>query len=134
MHRVLVIGDDAHLLAQISSVLARKYWYLPVLDSPRTQRPDSDAEVIRRNNAAARVDPSAIFFAGLADTTCDEFKPYLPSNRCFRISNVSDLRQAPHGLPMQSRKVLTWGKGRIGIGLLNAPRQKECSIPSLVTW
>lgn len=125
MHRVLVIGDDAHLLAQISSVLARKNWYLPVLDGPRIQRPDSDAEVIRRNNAAARVAPSAIFLAGMADTTCDEFKSHFPANRCFRVSNVRELRQAPHGLAMRSWKVLTWGKDRIGVGLLNALRTKS---------
>ena len=125
MHRVLVIGDDAQLLAKISSVLARKNWYLPVLDGPRIQRPDSDSEVIRRNNAAARVVPSAIFFAGLANTTSDEFSSYFPSNRCFRVSSVSELRQAPHGQAMRSRKVLTWGKDRIGIGLLNALRTKS---------
>lgn len=125
MHRVLVIGDDAQLLAEISSVLARKNWYLPALDGPRTQRPDSDAEVIRRNNAAARVAPSVIFFAGLTNTTCDKFKPYFPSSRCFRVANVSELRHAPHGLAMRSRKVLTWGKDRIGVGLLNALRTKS---------
>ena len=89
------------------------------------QRPDVDAEVIRRNNAAARVAPSAIFFAGLAKTTCDEFKSHFPANRYFLVSNVSELRQAPHGLAMRPQKVLTWGKGRIGIGLLNALRTKR---------
>jgi|GEM_PF-1374296 hypothetical protein len=125
MHRALVIGDDAQLLAQISSVLARKNSYLPILDGPRIQRPDADAEVIRRNNAAARVAPSAIFFAGLTNTTCDEFKSYFPSERCFLISNVDELRKAQHGQVMRSRKVLTWGKDRIGIGLLNALRTKR---------
>jgi hypothetical protein len=125
MHRALVIGDDAQLLAKIASVLARKNCYLPVLDGPRLKRPDADAEVIRRNNAAAHVAPSAIFFAGLANTTCNKFKSHFPADRCFRVSNVSELRQAPHGLAMRSRKILTWGKDRIGLGLLNALRTKR---------
>lgn len=122
MHRALVIGDDAQLIAKISSVLARRNCYLPILDGPRMQRPDADAEVIRRNNAAARVAPSAIFFAGLPQTTCDEFMSCFPANRCFSVSDVSELRQAPHGLAMRPPKVLIWGKDRIGIGLLNALR------------
>lgn len=125
MHRALVIGDDAQLLAKISSVLARSNCYLPILDGPRMQRPDADSEVIRRNNAVARAAPTAIFFAGLAPMTCDEFKPHFPAKRCFRVSNVSDLRQASHGLPMRPQKVLTWGKDRVGIGLLIALRAKR---------
>lgn len=62
MHLALVIGDDAKLIAKISSVLSKKNFYLPVIDGPRMQRLDADAEVIRRNNAAARARPSAIFF------------------------------------------------------------------------
>jgi hypothetical protein len=127
MHRALVIGDDAKLVAKISSVLARRNCYLPILDGPRMKRVDADDEVIRRNNAAARVAPSAIFFAGLANATCTEFNSHFPAKRCFQVSSVSELRQATHGLSMRPQKFLTWGSERIGIGLLNALRTK-CEI------
>jgi hypothetical protein len=38
--KTAIIGNDARLLAQMSSVLAHKGSYLPVLDGPRTTRPD----------------------------------------------------------------------------------------------
>src|SRR5450759_345113 len=125
MHHALVIGDDAQLLANISSVLARKNCYLPVLDSPRMKRLDAEDEVIRRNNAAACVQPKAIFFAGLEYSSYSEFKSHFPSNRCFQVSNVDELRQAPHQLPMRPSVTLKWGRNHIGIGLLNALRAKR---------
>ena len=125
MHRAIVIGDDAKLLAQISSILAREKYYLPAIDGPRMKRPDADAEVIRRNNATARVRPSAIFLVGLDDSTWNEFKSYFPTKKCFQINNVREIRRKQHGLKMRSKKVLTWGSDRIGIGLLNALRTKR---------
>lgn len=127
MQRALIIGDDAFLVAKISSVLAQKNYYLPVMDSPRIERPDADAEVIRRNNAAARVAPLAIFFAGMSNSSVDLFTNYFPQKRCFVISNMTELRQAQHGLAMRRREVLNWGKDRIGIGLLRALRT-HCEI------
>jgi hypothetical protein len=125
MQRTVVIGDDAHLIAQISSILVKKNSYLPILDGPRMQRNDADAEVVRRNNAAARVGPSAIIFAGLDDATCYKFNSHFPAKLCHRISNISDLQQAPQDLKMRSRPTLTWGKDRIGIGLLIALRKRQ---------
>lgn len=125
LQKVLIIGDDPFLLAKMSSILARKNHYLPILDSPRIQRPDADAEVIRRNNTAARVAPSAILFAGVENIISDKFKSYFPQNRCFDVSTVTELRQAAHGLAMRKQKGFIWGKDRIGIGLLNALRAKR---------
>lgn len=127
MHRALVIGDDAQLLAKMSSVLARRNCYLPVLEGPRMKRLDAEDEVTRRNNAAALISPKAIFLAGLGPSTTKEFEAHFPASLCFTVSNVSELRQATHGLPMRPQNAMQWGKTRIGIGLLIALRAK-CEI------
>jgi hypothetical protein len=56
--RTLVIAGDAWLAAQISSALALPGHDLPVVEGPRFLPPDPTAELVRRNNAAARVRPS----------------------------------------------------------------------------
>jgi hypothetical protein len=43
----VVVGDDALLLAEIATLIAKRSAYLPVLNGPRLQRPDPDHEVIR---------------------------------------------------------------------------------------
>ena len=72
--RTLVIAKDARRAAQISCALALPGHYLPVVEGPRFLPPDPTAELVRRNNAAARVRPESIFITGLsgvlaADTT-----------------------------------------------------------------
>jgi len=62
-----VFADDAKLAAQVSCALASPGVYLPVCDGPRLQRPDRDAEVIRRHNAAARARTNTAYMAGLSD-------------------------------------------------------------------
>lgn len=123
--RTLIIGDDAELLAKVSSVLGKKDYYLPMLDGPRMQRIDAEDEVTRRNNAAARVAPTAIIFAGLGDSACNALQTHFPAKRCHRIYNVDQLRDSLEGIPTRSRELLTWGRNRIGIGLLRALREKR---------
>src|SRR5690242_5627635 len=115
---VLVIADDARLAAQISCVLAEPTTYLPIVDGPRIIRPDLESEVIRRNNAAARVKASLILLAGLSAESADavhrHFSPRFQS-RMKRISTVSDIKPSK-GLG----SALIWGRDDIGIGLLKA--------------
>lgn len=122
---MLVIADDAQLAAQISCVLARPGAYLPVIDGPRLTRPDRDAEVVRRNNAAARVKPSLVLLAGLSDDSCDAltncFRPRLRS-KIKRISKSREVDSLPReGVPLTSPPLM-WGRDRIGVGLLKALR------------
>lgn len=120
----LVIADDARLAAQVSCVLARPRTYLPVVDGPRLTRLDHEAEVIRRNNAAARVKPSSIVFAGLTDDAGKALLGRLPSKLVTHISQPSGIQALPQPADGLRAPSLTWGRDRIGIGLLKALRAR----------
>jgi hypothetical protein len=92
--KTLIIADDAQLAAQISCALARSRSYVPVKDGPRLTRPDRHVEVIRRNNAAARVKPGSIILAGLSEDSyravVEGFTPRL-QQRIKRVSAIAEL-------------------------------------------
>lgn len=118
----LVIADDARLAARISCALAKPGYYLPVVEGPRMSRIDRDAEVVRRNNAAARVKPNTIFLTGLSDVSFNaitaRFSRRLQS-KIRRIGTSEDI----DGLCANNQRAgppLVWGRDRIGIGLLRA--------------
>jgi hypothetical protein len=125
MSRNLVIADDARLAAQLSCALSEPGHYLPVIEGPRMSRDDSDAEIARRNNAASRVKPEAIFLAGLPDDTAAaltaRFTPRHRS-RLRRIITSEGINGLYRG--RTTSPPLTWGNDRIGIGLLKALRAK----------
>lgn len=119
-----IVADDARLAAQISCVLAKRLRYLPVVDGPRLARPDRESEVIRRTNAAARIEPSLIVFAGLSDDSCNALTRRLPSNRIKRVATASDIDRLPRDRRPLKPSPLVWGNDRIGIGLLTALRSQ----------
>ena len=120
--RTLVIAEDPWLAAQISCALAQPGHYLPVVEGPRFLPPEPTAELVRRNNAAARVRPESIFMTGLSDKAFDALtarlaSPLKPLIR--RISTVEEIDRLSD--PTRFKKPpLTWGNDRIGIGLLKA--------------
>jgi hypothetical protein len=118
----LVIADDARLAAQISCALARPGAYLPVIDGPRLTRHDREAEVIRRNNAAARVNPKSIIFAGLSQESSLALLTHLPAKRVTRVSTPGDVDSLLHERTSRNLDPVRWGRDRIGIGLLRALR------------
>lgn len=120
----LVIADDAQLAAQISCILARPGHYVPVVNGPRMTRPDRDAEVIRRNNAAARVKADCIIFAGLPEDSALAMSGRLPARRIKHVATTGDLRTLSAGSPPLKTPPLVWGRDRIGIGLLKALRAR----------
>ena len=125
MSRNLVIADDARLAAQLSCALSEPGRYLPVIEGPRMTRADSDAEIARRNNAASRIKPEAIFLAGLPDDTAAALSArFTPRHRSRlrRIVTSEDINGLHSG--RTSLPPLTWGNDRIGIGLLKALRAK----------
>ncbi|OSI68591.1 hypothetical protein [Bradyrhizobium canariense] len=134
-----VFADDARLAAQLSSLLAVPGRYLAVCDGPRMQRPDHKLEVLRRHNAMGRTRAKTAFMAGLPDNAMQALGQSLNSRRqvpCIRISSSVDMESAiPH---TDQRDVLTWGRDRIGIGLLKALRAGQQIVfddkPSPYEW
>jgi hypothetical protein len=126
----LVIAEDPHLAAQISCALALPGHYLPVVEGPRFLHTDPAVELVRRHNAAGRVRPELIFMTGLSDKAFDAltagFVPRLkPAIR--RVSTAEEIERL--GDPERFNKPpLTWGKDRIGIGLLKALRGQRCIV------
>jgi hypothetical protein len=119
------MSDNAQLAAQISCLLSRRRSYLPILDGPRIQLPSIESDVIRKNNAVARVSPSLILLAGLPASTCDLFAGRFPSkitHRCADFAEASSLLQAG---PRSQREPLRWARQKIGLGVLRALRQRQ---------
>jgi hypothetical protein len=125
---IFVFADDAKLAAQLSCVLARPGVYLPVCDGPRLQRPDRDAEIIRRHNAAARARTNTACMAGVSDESFEAMRESLNQHRqvpCHRISSSSDLSALPIPTRRRDPEPLRWGTERIGIGMLKALRTSQ---------
>ena len=118
-----IFADDAKLAAQLSCALSQPGFYLPVCDGPRMQRPDHEFEVLRRHNAVGRARARIAYLAGLSVGAFDALRRSLNSRRnmpCHRVYSSSDIAQlapTPH-----DREILTWGRDRIGVGLLKALR------------
>jgi hypothetical protein len=120
----VIFSDDAQLAARLSCALTRPGTYLPVIDGPRMQRPDREAEVIHRTNAAARSRARRVFLAGLADTSADALTQKLPRGRSIRVHAADDLAGfAVEGTALDAP--LIWGRDRIGVGLLQALRARR---------
>jgi hypothetical protein len=120
----IVFSDDAKLAAQVSCSLAVPGVYLPVVDGPRMQRPDREAEVIDRTNAAARARARRIFLAGLADESADALSQMLGRHRPRRISSSDDLEAIATDRNKKNAPFV-WGNDRVGIGLLLALRRQR---------
>lgn len=120
-----IFADDAKLAAQLSCALSKPGVYTPVCDGPRMQRPDREIEVLRRHNAAGRARATTAYMAGLADNAFDALQRSLNKRRsmpCHRVSSsneIASLRGA------RGTEVLTWGRERIGVGLLKALRTEQ---------
>lgn len=120
----LIIADDARLAAQCSCVLAKPGAYLPVIDGPRLARQDREAEVVRRNNAAARSKPKSIIFAGPSEDSHKALLTHLPAKRVTTVSTSGEVDSLPRdGKPLKPIP-LGWGRDHIGIGLFRALRAR----------
>lgn len=64
MTRIALVASDPALSALVLSRLARVGEYLPVLESPRLQRPDSPLELARLLHAIELIDPSEVVLVG----------------------------------------------------------------------
>jgi len=121
--KTLVVGDKAPLVAQISSAIAKKRSYLPVVDEPRIHRPDADNEYVRRHNAAARIQAKYIIYANVSEGIIKAIN--LPEQKVIRIGDFSDIFEYSSKLELQAEKYLDWGQDTIAIGLLTALRARK---------
>lgn len=121
----LIIADDAYLAARLSAIYATPRSYLAVVDGPRMTRPDQQAEVARRCNAAAHVKAKTVFFAGIPEEADLALAARLPPDRISRVANDDDVGRLLASRPAASKEPLSWGPERIGIGLLKALRERR---------
>jgi hypothetical protein len=120
----IIISDDAKLAAQISCLVGEPGTYLPIIDGPRMQRPDRQAEVINRTNAVARSRAKRVLLAGLADISADALMQKLPAERCLRIHAADDLSALGANKALLDAPFV-WGRDYIGVGLLQAMRERR---------
>jgi hypothetical protein len=124
----VVVADDARLAALISCALSSPRRYLPVVEGPRFVLPDQDAELVRRNNAIARVGARRIFLTGLSDEAHDRLlKRLTPKLReCVqRISTPLEIERIV-GANKFAKPAMEWGRDRLGAGVL----KKACPVDS----
>jgi len=88
-------------------------------------RPDVEAEVIRRTNAAARIPADKVILVGLSDDTAEKFVERIPKQVLSIVRADSDLARLTGGASHLSPEPLVWGPDRIGIGLLKALRARR---------
>jgi hypothetical protein len=124
---VMVIGDDACLIAEISSFFRRQGRYLPVCDGPRMGRPDFDNEAIRRVNTVAKQQPTRVLLAGLSAEATGVLTQKLPERLLATVSDRQQAAEALRGLAAARERELCWPSSNLGVGLLLA-RQSNSSL------
>lgn len=113
--RTVVVGDDPFLCGELSSLLGKLGFYLPIVEGPRIHRPDLDHEVLKRAKAIALVHPRHLLIAGLPEPTCELFNRYFTSWE--RIADTSRLAS--------DQPVLQWGRSQVGLAVLTALRDNK---------
>ena len=76
---------------------------------------------MRRNNAIARVNPTAVIFADLRKSADKALAPYIPTLRLKRC-DAHDVDEFASD-EIRAKEPLKWGQDRIGIGVLKALRE-----------
>ena len=120
LHKTLIIGDDAILCAQVCAALCQKGRYLTLLDGPRMNRPDSDHEIVRRTNVAAKLLPENIVLVGISESTCAELKKNFGQVPVYQIENYSEFQSLPLYSPRRRVKRISGITEQIGQELYHA--------------
>lgn len=115
----VIVSDDPELAAAISSALACRDTYLPVIDGPRLTRPDYASEVIRRIATIGNAGAKSTLLAGLSMTASELLIAKLPDNHA-KVIGFDDVPALSVDPKRVERDRLVWGRDRIGLGLLTA--------------
>lgn len=124
LSRISVVADDPHLAAALSCALAERGTYLPVMDGPRLTRVDRDAEIVRRNNALARVRAKATFLAGLPVESQAAMIAHLPKDHALVVT-WQDVAPLAVSDAIRNAPPLEWGNDRLGLGVLTAINERR---------
>jgi hypothetical protein len=111
LSKTLVIADSAQLAAQASCALAQSGIYLPVIDGPRIMRPDRNAEVIRRSNAAVRARSDRIILAGISNETYDAIMRGFAQGLRGCIERITDEAEIQTNSSLHAPPLATSGLG-----------------------
>lgn len=119
LSKTAIVSDDPYLAAQLSCAFAEPRTYLPVFDGPRMSRPDFAIEVIRRNNALARLQPSRILLGGLSPDAQRALIARLPGGLTTIVTNAESASPVA-SRPISRKAALRWGREHVGLGVLTA--------------
>lgn len=119
LSKTAIVSDDPYLAAQLSCTFAEPRTYLPVLDGPRMTRPDHAVEVIRRNNALARLHPSRILLGGLPPDAERALAARLPRGLTTIVTDAGSVSHVA-SQSITRKAPLRWGLEHVGLGVLTA--------------
>jgi hypothetical protein len=114
---VVVFGDDAKLLAEISSFFRRNGRYLAISDGPRMSRIDWANEAVRRSNLVAQIQARKVLFAGLQDNAAEALLAHIPAAMVSAVTTADRAKMALKGLIRPREVEFRWGEKNLGIGL-----------------
>lgn len=114
-----IVSDDPELAAAVSSALARRDTYLPVIDGPRLTRPDHVSEVIRRIATIGKAGVKSTLLAGLSRAARESLIAKLPDGHA-KVIGSGDVATLSVDQKRVDRERLIWGRDRLGLGLLTA--------------
>ena len=122
---VAIVGDEPRLVAEISSMFTRPRRYLPIIDGPRMNRPDSSNEVIRRCNAIVMAQSRRVVVADLPVDRTQELSRNWPSGTFISVTSAKEVDKALKGWIKCPNEKMDWGSDNLGVGLLLARRSKR---------
>lgn len=118
-----LVADDAVLAARVSSLFTRPGRYLPVIDGPRMDRPDSSNEVSRRLDAVRRVGAKRLFLVGLDPRGVAAMKRRLAAG--VDVAGYDQLRSQLKGYVKLPREQFQWGTDNLGVGVYQARLERK---------
>lgn len=96
--KACLITDNPRLAAEISSRFNSDQEYFVIIEAPRVMRPDGNSEVMRCNNAIARLNPKKIFLGALDDDCLKVLRKLFPEDMTVIVNTPSDLDRELRGM------------------------------------
>lgn len=120
LESVLLMGNEAGLVAEVSSLFRRPGRYVAVSDGPRMERLDHINEIARRTNMVAKAEPRLVLICGLAPSTVEAQTREWPTPLWKSISTrqeAEELLRGRHSLPRTEHEC---GPDSLAVALIKA--------------